>query len=170
MRNALAETHRQAMLGLADLVAAGYLTWGVLKGRRRGLSVDLPRLVSVALAFVTGAGLFRWSAHVLGEMNKLGGQVVGVLGWSACLAGSFYAVRWFRTRAGERIANRYPVETLQKRGGMIAGFLRTFFISTMVTLILLHTPLAFLVGNSVMGRNVVKIVQPVYHITDKPHN
>jgi len=158
------------MLGLADLVTAGYLTWGVLKGQRRGLSVELPRLVSVALAFVTGAGLFRWSAHVLGEMNKVGGQMVGALGWSVCLAGSFYAVRWFRARVGERIAKRYPTETLQKRGGMIAGFLRTFFISSMVILVLLHTPLAFLVGYSVMGRNVVKIVQPVYHIADKPHN
>ena len=158
------------MLGLTDLATAGYLTWGVLKGRRRGLPVELPRLVSVALAFVTGAGLFRWSAHVLGAMNKLGGQIMGALGWSACLAGSFYAVRWFRARAGERIAKRYPTDTLQKRGGMIAGFLRTFFISSMIILILLHTPLSFLVGNSVMGRNVVKIVQPVYHIADKPHN
>lgn len=95
------EAQRQAMFGLADLVTAGYLTWGVFKGRRRGLSVELPRLASVTLAFVTGAGLFRWSAHILGEMNKLGGQVQGVLGWSACLAGSFYAVRWFRARAGE---------------------------------------------------------------------
>jgi len=158
------------MFVLADLVTAGYLTWGVRKGQRRGLSVELPRLVSVALAFVTGAGLFRWSAHVLGEMNKLGGQMVGALGWSACLAASFYAVRWFRARVGERIAKRYPTEMLQKRGGMIAGFLRTFFISSMVILILLHTPLAFLVGNSVMGRHVVEIVQPVYHIGDRPHN
>jgi hypothetical protein len=158
------------MFGLADLATAGYLTWGVRKGQRRGLSVELPRLVSVALAFVTGAGLFRWSAHVLGEMNKMGGQVVGAVGWSACLAGSFYAVRWFRARAGERIASRYPTDTLQKRGGMIAGFLRTFCISCMIILILLHTPLAFLVGYSVMGRNVVKIVQPVYHIADRPHD
>lgn len=158
------------ILGLADVAVAGYLGWGVFKGRRRGLSVELPRLVGVALAFVTGAGLFRWSARIFGEMDKLVGQITGALGWAGCLVGSYYGVRWFRERMGRWITSLYAKETVQKRAGMAAGFLRTFFISSMVVLILLHTPLAFLVGNSVMGRNVVQIVRPVYHIADKPHN
>ena len=158
------------MLGLADLVAAGYLAWGVLKGRRRGLTVELPRLIGVTLTLLTGAGLVHWSDHVLGEMNKLTVQAAGIIGWGACVAGGVYLVRQFRRQMGQWIAKKYADETLQKRAGMAAGFLRTFFIGSMVVLFLLRTPLHFLVSDSLMGRNAVKIVQPVYHIAGKPHH
>jgi hypothetical protein len=158
------------MLGLADLVAAGYLAWGVLKGRRRGLTVELPRLIGVTLTLLTGAGLVHWSGRVLGEMNKLVGQAAGVIGWGGCVAGGFFFVRQFRRQMGQWIGKRYADDTLQKRAGMAAGFLRTFFISSMVVLFLIHTPLDFLVQDSLMGRTVVRIVQPVYHIAEKPHH
>jgi hypothetical protein len=51
---------------------------------------------------------------------------------------------------------------------MAAGFLRTLVISSIITICLLHTPLAFLVRNSMMG-GLAKIIQPVYHIAAKPH-
>ncbi len=75
--------------GLADYAAAGYLAWGGLKGRRRGLSVELPRLVSVTLALVTGAGLSRWAGHALAEIHKLTGQIAGASGWGGSLVGAF---------------------------------------------------------------------------------
>ncbi len=46
--------HTDAMLGFVDSIATGYLAWNVAKGRRRGLSVELPRLVGVTLALATG--------------------------------------------------------------------------------------------------------------------
>jgi hypothetical protein len=49
---------------------------------------------------------------------------------------------------------------------MAASFLRTFFMSTTLVLFLLHTHFAFLVRDCMMGRSLVKIVQPVYHIAD----
>jgi hypothetical protein len=36
----------------------------------------------------------------------------------------------------------------------------------MIVLFLLHTHFAFLVRDSMMGRSLVRIVQPVYHIGD----
>lgn len=153
--------------GLADFAAAGYLAWGGLKGRRRGLSVELPRLVSVSLALVTGAGLTRWADHALGEFDKLTGQVAGALGWGGCLVGAFYLAREFRARMGRWILDQWPEETLERRAGILAGFLRTLVISTIITLFFLHTPLAFLVRNSVLG-SLARIVAPVYHIASRP--
>jgi uncharacterized membrane protein required for colicin V production len=154
--------------GLANFVAAGYLAWGGLKGRRRGLALELPRLVSVTLAFVTGAGLSLWADHALSEIDKLTGQIMGALGWGGALVGAFYLARRLRARMGRWIMDRLPEESVEKRAGMAAGFMRTFVISTIITLFLLHTPLAFLVRDSMMG-GVAKAVQPVYHIAGKPH-
>jgi uncharacterized membrane protein required for colicin V production len=153
--------------GLADFAAAGYLAWGALKGRRRGLSVELRRLASVTLALVTGAGLARWTDHAFEEINKLTGQAAGALGWGGILVGAFYLARQFRAWMGRWISGLLPEETVQRRAGMAAGFLRTLVISSIITICLLHTPLAFLVRNSVMG-GLARIVQPVYHLTAKP--
>jgi uncharacterized membrane protein required for colicin V production len=153
---------------LANLTAAGYLAWGGLKGQRRGLAIELPRLVSVTLALVTGAGLARWADHALAEIDKFTGHVAIALGWGGSLVGAFYLARQFRDWMGRRIMERLPEETIEKRAGMAAGFLRTLVIGLIVTLFLLHTPLAFLVRDSALG-SLARVVQPVYHITAKPH-
>jgi uncharacterized membrane protein required for colicin V production len=153
---------------LANFAAAGYLTWGGLKGRRRGLAVELPRLVSVTLALVTGAGLAHWADHALAEIDKFTGQVAGALGWGGALVGAFYLARQLRARMGRWILDQLPEESVEKRAGMAAGLLRTLVIGLIITLFLLHTPLAFFVRNSVMG-GLARVVQPVYHITGKPH-
>jgi hypothetical protein len=77
-----------AMLGLTDSAVAGYLAWGVLKGRRRGLSVELPRLASASMALVTGAGWAHWIARAVVEMNELAGKATAALGWGGSLVGS----------------------------------------------------------------------------------
>jgi uncharacterized membrane protein required for colicin V production len=153
--------------GLTNYAAAGYLAWGGFKGRRRGLSVELPRLASVTLALVTGAGLTRWADHALAEFDKLAGHVASALGWGGSLVGAFYLAQLLRARMGRWIRDQFPEEAVEKRAGMAAGFLRTLVISTIITLFLLHTPLAFLVRDSMMG-DLAKIVQPVYHIADRP--
>src|ERR1017187_1545809 len=162
------EAQRIMSLGLADFVAAGYLAWGTRKGWRRGLSVELPRLASVTLALITGAGLARWTDHAFEEINKLTGQAAGALGWGGILVGAFYLARQFRDWMGRQITGLLPEETVQKRAGMVAGFLRTLVISSIITICVLHTPLAFLVRDSAMG-GLARIIQPVYHIAAKPH-
>jgi hypothetical protein len=157
------------MLRLVDSMTAVYLAWGAAKGRRRGLSLELPRLCGVTLALVSGTGLIHWTERVIGEFNKITGQIAGVLGWGGGLVGSFYVVQRFRERIRLWTEKKWSDETLQKRAGMTAGFLRTFFISSMIVLFLLHTHFAFLVRDSVMGRSLVKIVQPVYHIGNPSH-
>jgi uncharacterized membrane protein required for colicin V production len=157
------------MLGFVDSITVGYLAWGVVKGRRRGLSAELPRLAGVILALVSGTGLIHWTERAIGEFNKISGQIAGVLGWGGGLVGSFYFVRQFRERMRQWINQQWADETLQKRAGMAAGFLRTFFISSTIVLFLLHTHFAFLVRDSLMGRSLVKIVQPIYHTGDTSH-
>jgi uncharacterized membrane protein required for colicin V production len=132
------------------------------------LSIELPRLASVTLALVTGAGLARWTDHGFEEINKLTGQAAGALGWGGILVGAFYLARQFRKWMGRWITGLVPEETVQNRAGMAAGFLRTLVISSIITICLLHTPLAFLMRDSVMG-GLARIVQPAYHIAAKPH-
>jgi len=83
--------------------------------------------------------------------------------------GSFYLVQQFRERMRQWTEKQWADETLQKRAGMAAGFLRTFFISSTIVLFLLHTHFAFLVRDSMMGRSLVKIVQRVYHTGNSSH-
>jgi hypothetical protein len=158
------------MLGFVDSVTAGYLTWGMVRGRRRGLSVELPGLASVTLALVSGTGLLHWTERVVGEFNKITGQIAGALGWGGGLMGSFYIVRQFRERMRLWIDKQWADKTLQKRAGMAVGFLRTCFISCTIVLFLLHTHFAFLVRDSTMGRSLVRIVAPVYHTGDTPQH
>jgi hypothetical protein len=153
--------------GVTNLVAASYLAWGGLKGRRRGLAIELPRLVSVTLVFITGTGLSLWAAHALSEIDKLTGQIAGALGWGGALVGAFYLARQLRGWMGSWILDRMPEERVEKQAGMAAGLLRTLVIGLIVTLFLLHTPLAFLVRDSAIG-SLARIVQPAYHITNKP--
>jgi uncharacterized membrane protein required for colicin V production len=82
--------------------------------------------------------------------------------------GAFYLARQFREWLGRWITGLVPEEAVQKRAGMAAGFLRTLAISSIITICLLHTPLAFLLRDSVMG-GLARILQPVYHIAAKPH-
>lgn len=151
-------------------MTAVYLAWGSAKGRRRGLSVELPRLGGVTLALVSGTGLLHWTERAIGEFNKITGQIAGVLGWCGGLVGSFYVVRQFRERTRQAVEKRWGDVALQQRWGMAAGFLRTFFVSSTIVLFLLHTHFAFLVRDSEMGRSLVKIVAPVYYIGDTSQN
>lgn len=154
------------MLGIVDSMTAIYLAWGAAKGRRRGFSVELPQLGGVTLALVSGTVLIHWTERVIGEFNKITGQIAGVLGWSGGLIGSFYLVRQFRERMRQWLQKQWADQTLQKRAGMVAGFLRTLFVGSTIVLFLLHTHFAFLVRDSMMGRCLVRIVQPVYHVGD----
>ncbi|HVM60800.1 MAG TPA: hypothetical protein VMV72_08035 [Verrucomicrobiae bacterium] len=151
------------MLGFVDSITAAYVAWGAISGRRRRLSVEIPRLTSVTLALFSGTGLLHWIERVVGEFNKITGQITGILGWGGGVLGSFYLVRSFRERLRQWIAKRWADETLQKRGGMVAGFLRTLFVSGTIVLFLLHTHFAFVVRDSAMGRSLASIVTPVYH-------
>jgi hypothetical protein len=158
------------MLGIADSMTAIYLAWGVAKGRRRGLSIELPRLASATAAFATGAGWSHWIARAVVEINELAGKMTAAIGWGGCLVGSRYVVPWFRTRAGQWLSQRYPTEALQNHGGMAAGFVRTLFLSSMTVMFLLHTPLAFFVRDSVLGRGLMKIVSPVQNGAPRASN
>jgi uncharacterized membrane protein required for colicin V production len=155
--------------GIADFPAAAYFAWGALKGRRRGLSTELPRLASVTVALITGAGLSIWTDRIFGEFNKLTGQTAGALGWGGILVGAFYLARQFRGVMGRWIEHQVPEESVQQKAGMAAGFLRTLVIGCIITIFLLRTPLAFLVRDSKMG-DLAHAVAPLYHVTAKSHH
>jgi hypothetical protein len=58
---------------------------------------------------------------------------------------------------------------VEKRAGMVAGLLRTLVISTHVTLFLLHTPLGFLVRDSMIG-DLARVVQPIISPINLPRS
>src|ERR1035437_6289673 len=126
------------------------------------------RAMSFGLADFAAAGYLAWGTRkgwrrgLSIELPRLASVTL------ALVTGAFYLARQFRAWMGRWITSLLPEETMQKRAGMAAGFLRTLVISSIITICLLHTPLAFLMRDSMMG-DLAKIVQPVYHIAAKPH-
>ncbi len=68
---------------------------------------------------------------------------------------------------GRWITDHWPEEAMERRAGFVTGILRTLVISTIISLVVLHTPLAFLVRDSVMS-GLARTVAPVYHIVSRP--
>jgi uncharacterized membrane protein required for colicin V production len=156
-------------MGFLDFVVLAYITYGVIKGRRRGLVAELPSTVSLALFFLTGWGLFKIMYRGLAQASALAGQSVGILTFGGLVAASVALVRKMRSRL-RWLAEKSADEHHQRIAGAIAGGVRAFLHASVVLLILAHWPLHFLTRplaqGSLLGRGLVRFVLPVY---DKTH-
>lgn len=154
-------------LNFWDIITVAYVIFAALKGRRRGLPGELPRLFGVTLVLFTGLGLYHWTGEALAQVNRLTGQATGAVGFFTVAAGSYFLVRHFRGQIGHWAQKLIPDERLHKRVGMIAGATRAFLVACLVLIFLGHTPVRSSVQNSFLGRHVLHFILPVYHIAGK---
>jgi uncharacterized membrane protein required for colicin V production len=156
---------------LADILVAGYLIYGTIRGRARGFSRELPKVVSVVLAFTTGFGLYRLSERVMAGLAQMAGQTSGAVSFVAVAIGAFFLMRQFRGRIRDWMAKRYPDENLQRRAGAVTGFIRTATVSAFVFAFISFLPVGFIkrpfTEGSLFGRTVVRLVRPVYERSHK---
>ena len=85
-------------VNFADMLVVAYLIYGTIRGRMRGLSRELPKVVSVTSAFTTGFGLYRASERLISELAHVAGQTSGAVGFVTVVVGAFFLMRQFRGR------------------------------------------------------------------------
>lgn len=139
---------------------------GAIRGRLRGLPRELPRLLGVTVAVLTGAGLFSWTGQVLSTTQHLTRQSLGLTGGLALVIAAFVIVRHFKQQVHDWTARRFPEPRLQRRAGAVAGGLRALMLGCFVVVflgLLPGNPLkAMFARGSFFGRTLIQFVVPVY--------
>jgi uncharacterized membrane protein required for colicin V production len=160
-------------VNFADLLVVAYLIYGTIRGRIRGFSRELPKVVSVTLAFTTGFGLYRASERLISGLAHAAGHASGGVGFVTVVVGAFFLMRQFSGRIRDWAAKRFTDETFQRRAGAIAGFIRTATISAFVFVFISFLPIDLLrqpfTKGSLFGRVVVKLVRPLYDLSHGRH-
>jgi len=155
-------------MGILDFAALAYIGYAALKGRKRGLSTELPGAISIAVFFLTGCGMYRWTGRAFAELNHLTGQALNTFGFAGLVGFAVASVHYLRKRAWDWVERRYSIEQ-RKLGGMIVGAVRAFLLVCVTLLVLAHWPLHSLTRPfteaSAMGRCLTKWVLPVYEKT-----
>jgi hypothetical protein len=82
---------------LIDILLVGYITWGIRRGRQRGLTNDATRAVLLLLAVLTGYSLVRWTGKALGQLASITGQGAGPLGVLGIMIATYVLARHFIT-------------------------------------------------------------------------
>ena len=107
-----------------DLAVLGYLAWGFRRGMRRGLTRELYRLLNLAVAYLTGVGLYRLLHSALGGLAERVPQLSGVLGFIVVFGGVFAVIRALKTRITRMIEARVPEHHARAAAGF-AGVARS---------------------------------------------
>jgi len=158
----------------ADILVVAYLIYGTLRGRARGLSRELPKVISVTLAFTTGFGLYRSSERLLSGLAHMARQASGPVSFVLMAVGGYFVMRHLRGRIHDWAARRYSDENLQRKAGAAAGFIRTATLSAFVFVFISFLPIDFLkrpfTDGSLFGRVVVKGVRPMYELSHGRHS
>ncbi len=153
-------------LNWIDVMIAVYVVWGVWRGRRRGMTSELSRLICLLLAILTGYTLVRWTGRVLGEYAVITGHGRGPIAALSVMMAAIYLAGWLRDRLRMIIETRYPGALVQRRMGGVFGGFRTLVIGCTVTVFIGLMPIGFLgkpfSTGSWFGRTLIRYVVPVY--------
>ncbi len=159
---------------LVDILAFVYVVYGVIRGWRRGLPIELSKVTGAALAFVTGCGFYRGTERLLSNVSHMTGQTVGPLTFAGIVVATYVLVQKLKGRIRSWVESSLPSLELQKRLGAAAGAARTLIIASAVILFLGHLPLGFLNApfkeGSLLGRVLSRVVLPIYEVSRHPTN
>ncbi len=151
---------------LLDFLCLAYIGFSLYRGRRNGLAAELPGLVSAVAALVAGGGLFHWSERLVTKTATLTGQATGLGSVVGIMLATIVVWRAGKARIRQWAAARYPDQTTQRHGGMVAGGLRAAGVCALLFLLASTLPVGefrkpFTRG-SLVGRVVMKVIRPAY--------
>jgi hypothetical protein len=154
---------------LFDLFIVVFIGYSVRRGRKRGIIVEAPGTVSLAIFFFSGWGLLKLLYKGLAYSSEKVGHSVGLLTFVGLIVATVLLWKKIKGRIRMR-AEQWCPEDQRGLAGAIAGGLRAFLISSIGLLILargpLHAVTRGLAEGSLLGRGLIWCVMPVY---DKTH-
>lgn len=93
-RNAL-NPESDMRFNLIDILLVGYITWGVRRGRQRGLTDEATRVILLLLAVLTGYSLVRWTGKAVGQVASITVQGAGPLAVLGIMIAACFVARHF---------------------------------------------------------------------------
>lgn len=153
---------------LLDLLIVASIAYSVWRGRKRGIILEAPGAVSIAIFFYSGWGLLKILYKGLAYSSELVGHSVGLLTFVGLIVAS--VVLWKKIKARIRLrAEQWCPEAKRSLAGAIAGGVKAFLLAAIVLLICAHGPLhgvtRWIAEGSVLGRGLIRFVLPVYSQT-----
>jgi hypothetical protein len=156
-----------------DILVAGAALAGMLRGRRRGLALELPQLIGLLAFVLTGSTLAGLTRGLLAGMSVATGRSVGLAGLVGLFIVSTALARRFRAELAAWAARKYPAPASQKRLGGLAGGLRGLIIGSTLIVFCGLLPIGVakkpFADGSFIGRHLIRWVVPVYDkLTGQP--
>jgi membrane protein required for colicin V production len=154
----------QSYLNITDICAALLLLFGMLGGLRRGLSGELLRIISIAIAIVVGWKGTDAGAVWIAEKSGWPVEDVKIAAFLGLIVGTYIFLAFVR------LALRLFVDfafkgKLEHIGGALVGLTRSAIFATVALLFLSlfdYEPTKQAVTNSVSGDLVIRHVRPLY--------
>lgn len=153
------------LVDVAALAAAAYGAW---RGRKRGMSRELPALIIETVWLVTGCGMYHWTERGLTTLANKTGLSFGLLGFVAAWVAAVLIIRRLKGRIHSTTQEKFPDEKIQRVGGAIAGGCKVFVFIGVLILIAGHLPGALgkpFNNGSIVGSTLRWIVTPVQEKT-----
>ena len=154
---------------LVDVVALGSAAYGAWRGRKRGLSRELPALAGETVWLVTGCGLYHWTERGLATMANMSGHSFGLVGFAVGWVAAVAIMRRLKGRIHDTTQKKFPDEKTQRIGGSIAGACKVFVFVGVLILIAGHLP-GFLGkpfnSGSLVGSCLTRLVTPIQEKTN----
>lgn len=142
-----------------DLFALGTILLSTLIGYRRRLSGEIANLLSLAAVFFVGFIAYRPVGNWLLTYSRLDGRTADVVAYVLTTIVAIIIMVIIRLVLGS-IMRIVIEEEVDKIGGVIAGMVRSFFLITIVFLVMNLVPHEYLNKKfgeeSVIGRLVIK--------------
>ncbi|MEI6084224.1 MAG: CvpA family protein [Verrucomicrobiota bacterium] len=153
---------------LLDLLIVAYIAYGVWRGRKRGIIIEAPGTVSLAIFFFSGWGLLKALYRGLAYSSELVGNSVGLVTFIGLVVAAIVLWKKIKIRIAKH-AERWCPEAQRSRAGAIAGGVKAFLLVSTLLLILAHGPLRsvtrWIAEGSLLGQGLIHFVLPVYEQT-----
>jgi hypothetical protein len=139
-----------APVSVIDIVVVAGLGLGFFRGRKRGLGLELYKLVNIGIPVLAGCGLYTLAGSVVRLIPGLGGEGSGLLGFVGVFAGTFFVLRTVRKRLRVYLAEKFG-EASRTAAGLVGTTRAGVLLLGLLTGIQL-SPARFVAEGSLFGR------------------
>lgn len=140
-----------------DVVALAVLAWGTVMGFRRGLSVELARVISVVVALILGLYSIGRVSDYLVVHTRLTENTARVISFVCTVLGAFFAMKLLRWALAKIVKIAFT-DTIDRWGGLLAGFVKSAGLVIIVLIVMNIVPNRYLNEQfgekSVIGRGL----------------